>query len=612
MPPLPPLPPLQLLELTGPSPLARGPGWLLCTRIVPLPPEGLEALQRSVPALERQRQALQLPPPTSAADLLQQLAQALLQPVPLTLRDSGPLPGSDDGVFRLLTCLQHRLAGRSLKLCRDLLLSLEVLQLPSSAAQRPELRDVQQRLVALAVELRACCDHPLTQAQLHLAAERGIPSFSLLPIQRLYQLGSGRHGRWIASTSSDRDSAFGVHLCSRKDLSARLLRDLGLRTPRQRLLERECSPRQLEQAAAQLGYPCVVKPVDGEQGRGVTAAITTPAALVAAFARARAVTERAVLLESHVAGVDHRLVVIGGRLAYAVRREAPTLEGDGASTVAELLEAANRLRRSRHERDGLTGSLELDEDLLQRLADQGLTLTSVPPAGQRILLRANANVSTGALFEDVTAQVHPRLREQAERVAAALRLEVIGIDVLLEDISQDPDRAPATIIELNSMPQAAPNRAALLLANLFPPGTPHSIPALVVLAPLRSTAPILLRRLLLQAIRLAPEAVLACPQPWAITLAAVAEGLACPLRPYHHPREPLLDAGNAAVIYVLDPADVMRHGLPLAEPQQLIALLSPELTASPPWQRLFRELPCPVQLATPTQVSAPALTPPSA
>lgn len=599
-------PPLHLLELTGPSPLARGPGWLLYSRALPLPPEGLEALLQCAPDLEQQRQALQLPPPASAADLLQQLAQALLQPVPLTLQDSGPLPGSEGGEFRVLACLQHRLAGRALMLCRDLLLSLDALQIPLTTPPRPDPRRVRQRLAALAVELRACCDHPLTQAQLELAQERGIPSFSLLPIQRLYQLGSGRHGRWIASTSSERDSAFGVHLCSRKDLSARLLKDLGLTTPREMLLDRDCSPAQLEQTAAQLGYPCVIKPVDGEQGRGVTAAITNPTALAAAFARARAATRHHVLLQEHAAGVDHRLVVIGGRLAYAVRREAPTLAGDGSRTVAELLEAANRLRRTRRERDGLTSSLELDADLLQRLADQGLTPASVPLAGQRILLRANANVSTGALFDDVSEQVHPRLREQAERIATTLRLDVIGIDYLLEDISQDPDVAPATIIELNSMPQAAPNRAALLLDNLFPAGTPHSIPALVVLAPLRSTAPKLLRRLLLQAIHLAPEAVLACPQPWHAALAPVAQGLERRLQPYRHPREPLLDASNAAVIYVVDPADVMRHGLPLAKPQQLIALLPPDLAASPPWQRLFKALPCPVQLSRPTPARHPA------
>jgi len=158
------------------------------------------------------------------------------------------------------------------------------------------------------------------------------------------------------------------------------------------------------------------------------------------------------MLEQHVPGDDHRLMVIDGRLVAAVRRDPPQLVGDGLRTVSELVEALNcersvGLRRSRYRRP-----LALDAVVEDMLARQGLNPSSVPQTGRRVLLRSNANVSTGGTAADVTENLHPSIRNMAEQIAATLGLRACGVDFISTDRSRDPAEGGCAFIEVNAVP----------------------------------------------------------------------------------------------------------------------------------------------------------------
>jgi cyanophycin synthetase len=266
-----------------------------------------------------------------------------------------------------------------------------------------------------------------------------------------YVFGSGRHARWLSSTFTDRTSAIGANLARDKAQAAAVLRRQGLPGPRHRLAR---SAAEAVAAAAQLGYPVVVKPADRDQGIGVAAGLRTPGAVEAAFAEAAGHSSR-ILVEKHFEGRDYRLTVFEGRVIKIAGRVAGGVVGDGLSTVAELVAASQGSEvMQRRARERGRQLLELDREALELLAEEGRSAASIPAPGEYLRLRRRSNISAGGQSVPVAlGQAHPDNLRLAVRCAAALGLDLAGIDLIVEDIGQSWLQTGALVCEVNAQPQ---------------------------------------------------------------------------------------------------------------------------------------------------------------
>lgn len=294
--------------------------------------------------------------------------------------------------------------------------------------------------------------HPDYQACILMqAAEHAdIPVLPFSPEGRVWQFGWGNRSRLFFETASNHDGLAGFVISHNKVFSKDALRALGVPTPAH-VLVHEAS--QLAQAVKQVGWPCVVKPLDQGGGRGVTAGVTNMAALEQAFDWARQYTSVPwVMVEQFCAGADHRLYLVNGELMAAVVREPPSVQGDGRSTVQQLIDGLNQERSSKFKRDRHLAPLAIDEAVHAQLQAQKVTLDQVLPFGKTVILRSNANRSTGGTAKDVTALVHPEIRTFAARVAKALGMYAAGFDLMTTDISRPPSETGAQVIEINHTP----------------------------------------------------------------------------------------------------------------------------------------------------------------
>jgi cyanophycin synthetase len=203
-------------------------------------------------------------------------------------------------------------------------------------------------------------------------------------------------------------------------------------------------------ATEEIGLPVVVKPLDGNQGKGVTVNVTTREHFELAFKSAEDIGS--VLVEKYLPGSDFRLLVVGNMLVAAARRDPPQVSGDGVSTVRQLVEAVNKdPRRGDGHATSLT-KMRLDDIAIERLRQQGLTVDSVPAKGQRVILRNNANLSTGGSATDVTDDVHPEVAQRAIAAAQIVGLHVCGVDVVAETVMRPLEEVNGGIVEVNAAP----------------------------------------------------------------------------------------------------------------------------------------------------------------
>ena len=288
---------------------------------------------------------------------------------------------------------------------------------------------------------------PSTRAIVDAAKERGIPSFRIGQ-GSLVQLGYGRARRLVQAAMSDRTSVVGAEVASDKDLTKMLLEQASIPVPRGRIVETE---EEAVEALAELGAPVVVKPLDGRQGLGVSLNLSTPEDVRHAFQIAQDYS-RHVLVEDLLVGKNYRVLVIDGRMVAASERLPCHVVGDGARTVAELIEEANRnpLRGEGHEKP-LT-KIKVDEIMLAYLRKAGRSLDYVAAAGEAVYLRESINLSTGGVARDVTEQVHESVRRMCERAACAIGLDICGVDLVMADISQPLSRSSGGVIEINASP----------------------------------------------------------------------------------------------------------------------------------------------------------------
>ncbi len=361
---------------------------------------------------------------------------------------------SQEPIYRVVVEYEHEdLARECLTTARELYLAAYHNRPFAIEAEVQRLRDLAERVLL----------GPSTRSIVEAAAARGIP-IRRLNNASLVQFGYGRQIRRILAAETDGTSAIGESIAQDKELTRQLLQEVGVPVPAGRPVD---SPDDAWAAAEALGVPVVVKPQDGNQGRGVATRLTTREQVVAAYQAALEESSR-VLVERFIPGYDHRLLVVGNKLVAAARREPPKVVGDGIHSIRQLVAEINTdPRRGDHHATALS-KIPLDEIAQGVLAEQGYQADSIPDSGHVVLMRRNANLSTGGTATDVTDQVHPHVAARAIEAARVIGLDIAGIDVVASDIRIPLEEQRAAILEVNAAPG--------LRMHLFPSdGKPRAV-----------------------------------------------------------------------------------------------------------------------------------------
>jgi cyanophycin synthetase len=326
---------------------------------------------------------------------------------------------------------------------------------------------------------------PSTFAIVEEAMRRGIP-VRRLNSGSLVQLGLGRNLRRIQATMSDFTSAIAVEIAQDKDDTKRVLEHIGLPVPSGRVAT---TLEDAIDAAEEIGFPVVLKPLDSSQGRGISERLDDSDRVRSAWPAASAVS-RKVVVEQYGSGRDHRVLVVRGKVVAVAERVPAHVIGDGTRTIGELIDEVNSdPERGTGHTKRLT-RLPKDQRTVEFLVTRGLTLESVPEHGERILLRATANLSTGGTSIDRTDEIHPDNATACEMAAGVVGLDIAGIDVLTPDISVPFRENQSFIIEVNAAPGIrmhthpaegrARNVAAPIIDMLYPLGSEATIPVIAV------------------------------------------------------------------------------------------------------------------------------------
>ena len=305
--------------------------------------------------------------------------------------------------------------------------------------------DVPTAVAAVRDALDAAYLGPSTAAIVAAATDRQIPHLRLNS-GNLVQLGFGARQRRIWTAETERTSAIAEGIARDKDLTKRLLKAVGVPVPEGQVAK---TPAAAWDAAEDIGLPVVVKPGDGNHGRGVTLDLRTRDEIEAAWAVAdRHGSE--VLVERYIPGHEHRLLVVGGKLVAAARGEVAYVTGDGRSTVLALVDQQiNSDPRRGTSEDHPLNRLNPEEDgvILLDLQRQGLAADSVPAAGQRVLIQRNGNVAI-----DCTDDVHPEVAFAVELAARTVGLDIAGVDVVAQDITRPLQDQGGAVVEVNAGP----------------------------------------------------------------------------------------------------------------------------------------------------------------
>ena len=379
--------------------------------------------------------------------------------------------GGRRGVYKVIvSATEEAVTLQAFKYARDLLLTLikdngDALALKNQIVE--DLRELSDDL----------CLGPSTACIVNAATAREIP-YIRLSSGNLVQLGYGSKQRRIWTAETDRTSAIAETISRDKDLTKSLLASAGVPTPEGRTVS---SPDDAWEAAQDIGLPVVVKPIDGNHGRGVFINLYTQQEIEAAYAVA--INEGSeVLVERHIIGDEHRLLVVGNKVVAAAKGETVWVTGDGKHTVLELIQVQinSDPRRGTSEEHPLN-PVRIDSAVELELARQKLSASSIPGVDHKVLIQSNGNVAF-----DVTDLVHPEVASQVALAARVVGLEIAGVDLVAQDISKPLESQNAAIVEVNAGPgllmhlkpaSGKPQPVGEAIANhLFPPGYDFRIP----------------------------------------------------------------------------------------------------------------------------------------
>jgi cyanophycin synthetase len=347
-------------------------------------------------------------------------------------------PTLEAGVFQVVVEYSEEAVGR---------LALELAQSLCQSALDDTLFD----LASVLHQLRELDEDvrlgPSTGSVVNAALARNIP-YSRMTDGSMVRFGWGSKQRRIQAAEIDATSAIAEAIAQDKELSKRLLHAAGVPVPRGRAVR---DADDAWAAAQDIGLPVVVKPLDGNQGKGVTVNILNEAQLRAAYAVAIEFRDT-VLVERYMPGNDFRLLVVGDKLVAAARRDPPKVVGDGVHTVAQLVDMVNAdPRRGDGHATSLT-KIRFDDIARSCLRSQGFEADSIPDKGQRVNLRNNANLSTGGSATDVTDDVHPDVAARAVTAAHMVGLHICGVDLVCDSILRPIEEQGGGVVEVNAAP----------------------------------------------------------------------------------------------------------------------------------------------------------------
>ncbi|MGF1495407.1 MAG: cyanophycin synthetase [Elainellaceae cyanobacterium] len=384
------------------------------------------------------------------------------------------------GIYQVVFQYQYEQAGRyaaraAFRLCQSI---IETGSYPAAELEQ-DLRDLHEIREQAALG-------PSTEALIKEAEAQNIPWLEL-EARAMIQLGYGIHQKRVQATLTQRTNILGVELACDKQNTKRILKDSGVPVPRGEVIYYiDDLNRAIEDVG---GFPIVIKPLDGNHGRGITINIRNHREAEAAYDAAREVS-RGVIVERFYQGRDHRVLVVDHKVVAVAERVPAHVTGDGRSTIEELIEATNRDPRRGDGHDNVLTRIQVDRTSWELLERQGYHLDQVLAEGEVCYLRATANLSTGGIAIDRTDEIHPKNLWLAERVSRIIGLDIAGIDIVTSDISRPLGEVDGVIVEVNAAPglrmhlspsEGIPRNVAEPILNmLFPPGSPARIPIVAI------------------------------------------------------------------------------------------------------------------------------------
>ena len=326
---------------------------------------------------------------------------------------------------------------------------------------------------------------PSTGSIVEEAAKRGIP-YIRLNGQSLVQLGYGVHQKRIRATIASTTSNIAVDIAGDKEETKKLLGEAQIPVPSGTVVR---DAEDLQSAINRYGYPLVIKPIDGNHGKGNTTNIINWEMAVTALENAQRYS-RSVIVERFIVGVDFRILVVNYKFICAALRTPASVIGDGENTIQYLIDEVNKDPRRGYGHEKVLTQINIDNDTHKMLAEKGYTLDTVPLTGELVLLKSTANLSTGGTSTDVTDEVHPVNIFMAERIAKIIGLDICGIDVMAPDLSRPVTENGGAVLEVNAAPGfrmhvepavgIARNAAEPVVNMLFPNRSNGRIPIIAI------------------------------------------------------------------------------------------------------------------------------------
>ncbi len=326
---------------------------------------------------------------------------------------------------------------------------------------------------------------PSTGCIVDEAAKRGIP-YIRLNRHSLVQLGYGVHQKRIRATIASTTGNIAVDIACDKEETKNLLDAAEIPVPKGDVVRTE---EGLRDAIDRIGYPCVIKPIDGNHGKGNTTNITDWEMALKAFAAAKEYG-RSVIVEKYIVGFDFRILVINYKFICAALRTPAAVTGDGKNTIQYLIDETNKDPRRGYGHEKVLTQITIDQFTQKMLDEKGYTLDTIPAKDELVLLKPTANLSTGGTSTDVTDEVHPANIMMCERIAKIIGLDICGIDIMATDLRTPVKENGGAILEVNAAPGfrmhidpsvgLPRNVAEPVVDMLFPKGSAGTIPIIAI------------------------------------------------------------------------------------------------------------------------------------
>jgi cyanophycin synthetase len=326
---------------------------------------------------------------------------------------------------------------------------------------------------------------PSTGSIVEEAVARDIP-WIRLGTNSLVQLGYGVNQMRFQATITCKTSSIAVDIACNKEETKRMLDNASIPVASGSICVDE---EDLTACIKKIGYPIVLKPLDGNHGKGASINVTNWEDALAGLGYAQKYSRR-VIVEKFITGFDFRVLIIDNKLVAAAKRVPAHVVGNGKDSIQQLIDTTNQDPRRGYGHENVLTEIDVDRDTLDLLEKLNYTTESVPKNGEIVYLKSTANLSTGGTSVDVTDMMHPENVFLCERISRVIGLDICGVDIMAENLTQPLKENGGCILEVNAAPgfrmHLAPseglprNVASPVIDMLYPPGKPSRIPIIAV------------------------------------------------------------------------------------------------------------------------------------